>query len=179
MSRVNRPAMGIARVARYMKGQEDKFSVIVGTVTDDIRLTGCKLPALKIVALRVTEGARARIVQAGGEIFTFDQLAMMAPKGKNTVILRGRKSARVSAKYFGTPGVPNSTARCVFCQVDLWKRGRSLGSLHALPCWLPPFSSCLTPSFILPFLRLSPRVRSKGRKFEKARGRRASRGYKV
>ena len=135
MSRVNRPAMGIARVARYMKGQEDKFSVIVGTVTDDIRLTGCKLPALKIVALRVTEGARARIVQAGGEIFTFDQLAMMAPKGKNTVILRGRKSARVSAKYFGTPGVPNSTAR--------------------------------------------PRVRSKGRKFEKARGRRASRGYKV
>ena len=35
---------------------------------------------LKICALRVTESARARILAAGGEIITFDQLALQAPK---------------------------------------------------------------------------------------------------
>ena len=35
---------------------------------------------LKVCALRVTESARARILAAGGEIITFDQLALQAPK---------------------------------------------------------------------------------------------------
>jgi len=39
--------------------------------------------------LRVTSGARARILKAGGEILTFDQLALKAPTGKNTVLLQG------------------------------------------------------------------------------------------
>lgn len=38
----------------------------------------------------MTEGARARILKAGGEILTFDQLALRAPKGKNTVLLQGQ-----------------------------------------------------------------------------------------
>ena len=37
----------------------------------------------------MTEGARARILKAGGEILTFDQLAMRAPKGQHTVLLQG------------------------------------------------------------------------------------------
>jgi len=37
----------------------------------------------------VTSGARARILKAGGEILTFDQLALKAPTGKNTVLLQG------------------------------------------------------------------------------------------
>ena len=41
-------------------------------------------------ALHVTDGARARIIKAGGEIWTFDQLALRAPKGQNTVLLQGQ-----------------------------------------------------------------------------------------
>jgi len=43
----------------------------------------------QICALRLTEGARARILKAGGEIITFDQLALRSPKGQNTILLQG------------------------------------------------------------------------------------------
>jgi large subunit ribosomal protein L18e len=135
MSKTNRPPMGLARVLRYAKGSEGKIAVVVGTVTDDIRLEGHNIGAIKLCALRVTEGARARILKAGGEVLTFDQLALLSPKGSNTVLLRGRKNARTATKHFGAPGTPNSTAR--------------------------------------------PHVRSEGRKFERARGRRRSCGFKV
>lgn len=102
--------MGLARIARYMKGKEDKICVLVGTVTDDVRIV--KTPKLKICALRFTETARARILAAGGECLTFDQLALREPKGSNTVLLRGRRTARVANKYFGTPGATGSTTRC-------------------------------------------------------------------
>lgn len=52
-------------------------------MTDDIRVY--EVPALKVTALRFTERARARIVKAGGECLTFDQLALRAPLGQNTV----------------------------------------------------------------------------------------------
>lgn len=59
--------------------------MVVGTVTDDIRVY--EVPALKVTALRFTETARARIEKAGGECLTFDQLALRAPLGQNTVRL--------------------------------------------------------------------------------------------
>lgn len=133
MSRINRPPMSLARVIRYMKGKEAKTAVLVGTVTDDIRIL--KTPKMKVCALRFTDGARARILAAGGECLTFDQLALLSPKGSNTVLLRGPKNAREAVKHFGNPGTPGS--------------------------------------------HVKPYVRSKGRKFERARGRRASRGFKV
>eukprot|EP00842_Homolaphlyctis_polyrhiza_P003862 jgi/Hompol1/4477/HPOL_003667-RA len=132
MSRVNRPPLSISRIAKHISGKENKIVVVVGTVTDDIRLL--EVPKVTVAALRVTKTARARIVQAGGEVITLDQLALRSPLGKNTLLLRGRRSTREAVKHFGTPGKPGSTAK--------------------------------------------PYVRSKGRKFEKARGRRASRGYK-
>ena len=46
------------------------------------------LIAFQVVALHVTEKARERILKAGGEILTFDQLALRAPTGKNTVLLQ-------------------------------------------------------------------------------------------
>jgi large subunit ribosomal protein L18e len=58
--------------------------VVVGTVTDDTRVY--EVPALKVTALRFTETARARIEKAGGECLTFDQLALRAPLGQNTVL---------------------------------------------------------------------------------------------
>ena len=70
-----------------LKNTPNKVAVVVGTVTDDLRIT--TLPKLTICALRLTEGARARVLKAGGTILTFDQLAVSAPTGKNTVLLQG------------------------------------------------------------------------------------------
>lgn len=76
-----------------------KVIVQVGTVTDDVRLT--TIPKLSIAALRFTQGAKARILAAGGEALTLDQLALRAPTGSNTVLLRGVKTAREAYKHFG------------------------------------------------------------------------------
>merc|ERR1711860_19391 len=136
MSRTNRPPMSLARLGRHMSkpATTGKIAVVVGTITDDVRLLKC-VPKLKVCALHVTEGARARIIKTGGEILTFDQLAVKAPKGNNTVLIQGPRKARKAYTYVGkAPGVPHSHTR--------------------------------------------PYVRSKGRKFEKPRGRRASSGYR-
>ncbi|KAL0985191.1 hypothetical protein UPYG_G00153920 [Umbra pygmaea] len=135
MSRTNRPPMSVSRLIRKMKlpGRENKTAVVVGAITDDVRTLN--IPKLKVCALKVTEGARRRILKAGGEIMTFDQLAMAAPKGHGTVLLSGPRKGREVYRHFGkAPGTPHSHTK--------------------------------------------PYVRSKGRKFERARGRRASRGYK-
>jgi large subunit ribosomal protein L18e len=123
----------LSRLAQFAEGKSDKICVLVGTVTDDERLL--IVPKLTVCALRVTTSARARIVKAGGEILTFDQLALRSPLGHGTLLLRGPKTSREAVKHFGAAGRPGSTAK--------------------------------------------PYVRSKGRKFEKARGRRGSRGFKV
>ncbi|KAG0254555.1 hypothetical protein BG011_005658 [Mortierella polycephala] len=131
MSRVNRPPMSISRVARNLAGKDCKTAVVVGTVTDDNRFLD--VPKLSIACLRITKTAKARVLKAGGEVITFDQLALRAPTGANTILLRGKKNTREAVKHFGMgPGK------------------------HA-----------------------KPYVQSKGRKFEKARGRRASRGFKA
>merc|ERR1712194_1007641 len=109
MSKINRPPISIARLIR-------------------------KIPKLKIAALHVTEKARERILKAGGEVMTLDQLALKSPLGKNTVLLQGRRTARKANRHFGAAGKPGS--------------------------------------------HVKPLVRAKGRKFERARGRRQSRGYK-
>jgi large subunit ribosomal protein L18e len=132
MSRVNRPPLSLSKLIAHMKGQEKKVAVVVGTVTDDIRIFD--VPKLSVCALRFTEGARKRILAASGECLTFDQLALRSPTGKNTVLLQGPRKAREAVKHFGAAGVPDSHAK--------------------------------------------PYVRSKGRKFEKGRGRRNSRGFK-
>ncbi|KAJ1913174.1 60S ribosomal protein L18 [Tieghemiomyces parasiticus] len=135
LSRTNRSSMSTSRLASFMKVHpEGQTAVVVGTVTDDSRQV-FDYPKLTVCALRVTKTARARIVEAGGEVITFDQLASRAPTGADCVLLRGKRNHRDVVKHFGAPGVPGSHAK--------------------------------------------PYVRAKGRKFEKARGRRASRGFKV
>lgn len=108
MSRVNRPPLSLARIIRQMKPADriNKIAVVVGTITDDLRIHS--VPKLtvsikwrvayvhvsavcQVCALRVTEGARARILKAGGEIITFDQLALRSPKGQNTILLQGNQ----------------------------------------------------------------------------------------
>ncbi|XP_057776629.1 60S ribosomal protein L18-2-like [Salvia miltiorrhiza] len=134
MSRVNKAPLSLSQLTKLMETKKDKIAVVVGPVTDDIRVHD--IPAMKVTALRFTERARARIEKAGGECLTFDQLALRAPLGQNTVLLRGSPKAREAVKHFGpAPGVPHSHTK--------------------------------------------PYVRAKGRKFERARGRRNSRGFRV
>ncbi|WFC94508.1 hypothetical protein MBRA1_001138 [Malassezia brasiliensis] len=140
LSKVNRPPVSVSRVIYLSRNQggvakeaseTPKTVVVVGTITDDNRLL--EVPKLSIAALRFTNTARARIEAAGGEAITLDQLAMRAPTGSNTVLIRGPKNARESVKHFGFG----------------------------------------------PHKHKKPFVRSKGRKFEKGRGRRKSRAFRV
>ena len=132
LSRTNRPPVSLSRIAANLKnGNEKKTVVVVATVTDDNRLL--QVPKVQVAALRFTATARARIVAAGGQAITLDQLALEKPTGANTLLLRGPKNAREAFKHFGFG----------------------------------------------PHKHKKPYVQSKGRKFEKARGRRRSRGFKV
>lgn len=100
MSRINRPPVSLSRlVSNVTDAHKDKTVVVVGTVTDDNRLL--TVPKLSVAALRFTATARARIEKAGGEVLTLDQLALRAPTGANTLLLRGPKNAREAVKHFG------------------------------------------------------------------------------
>lgn len=105
MSRINRPPMSVSRIVGTAANQHSgkahggKTIVVVGTVTDDNRLL--ELPKLSIAALRFTATARARITKAGGECLTLDELALRAPTGANTLLLRGPKNSREAVKHFG------------------------------------------------------------------------------
>jgi large subunit ribosomal protein L18e len=138
-SRINRAPVSLSKLVKYAekakktnKGKDLVFAV-VGTITNDIRQL--EIGAINVCALRVTEKARERIVAAGGQILTFDQLAINRPKGENVVLLRGSRMREAKLHFGRAPGLPGSTTK--------------------------------------------PYVRAKGRKFERARGRRASRGYKA
>ncbi|EIN10246.1 60S ribosomal protein L18 [Punctularia strigosozonata HHB-11173 SS5] len=134
LSKTNRPPVSLSKIVKETEGATDldsKIIVQVGTVTDDVRLL--TVPELTIAALRFTAGAKARILAAGGEVLTLDQLAVRAPTGSNTILLRGKRNSREAAKHFG------------------------MG----------------------PHKHKKPYTISKGRKFERARGRRKSRGFKV
>mmetsp|Transcript_26095 Transcript_26095/g.36797 ORF Transcript_26095/g.36797 Transcript_26095/m.36797 type:complete len:193 (+) Transcript_26095:382-960(+) len=137
MSKVNQPPIGLNRLAKYMTNKDGKTAVIVGKVTDDVRMMEC--PKMSVCALGFTENARKRIEAAGGECITFDQLALRAPKGTDTVLLRGPKSRSALAHFGHSTSVTNPHTHD----------------------------------------GVKPYVRSKGRKFERARGRRSSRGFKV
>lgn len=121
MGQTHRPAIGLKAIAK--NAVAGKVVVAVATVTDDIRLL--QVPEkMTVAALKFSKTARARIVKAGGECITLDQLALRSPAGSNTVLLRGKLATRTANKYFG--------------------RGQGV----------------------------RPRLASKGRKFECARGRR-------
>mmetsp|Transcript_14873 Transcript_14873/g.13349 ORF Transcript_14873/g.13349 Transcript_14873/m.13349 type:complete len:196 (-) Transcript_14873:302-889(-) len=114
MSRNNRPVVSLIRVVlAYNKrlaqptnnANNDTIIVTVANVTDDSRVL--EIPkGLKLCCLKISEPARKRIVAAGGEVLTFDELALREPLGKNTYLLRGPLKARAAYRYFnGAPRV--------------------------------------------------------------------------
>merc|ERR1739841_490533 len=106
MSKRNKMPVSLAKVAHNC--EEGKVSVIAATVTDDTRLWEC--PKMNIVALKFTETARARIVAAGGNCMTFDQLAQSDPWAENVTLIRSDPYKRHSQRYMGlAPGARFST----------------------------------------------------------------------
>jgi len=100
-SRTNRPVVSLSRVYQNTRKHPEKTAVVVATVTDDTRMLD--VPKMSVCALRFTNSARARILKAGGECLTLDQLAVKKPTGANTILLRGRRTARKAFRYFGAP----------------------------------------------------------------------------
>ncbi|KAF8541010.1 ribosomal protein L18e/L15P [Trichophaea hybrida] len=158
MSKINRPPVSLSKIARHTGNpninkdnakNNERTVVIVGTVTDDNRLL--TVPKVSVAALRFTATARARIEAAGGEAITLDQLALRSPTGSNTLLLRGPKNSREAVKHFGFG--PHK---------------------HKKPY---VFFSILEN--VISVADIDSYVESKGRKFERARGRRNSRGFKV
>jgi len=102
LSKINRPPISLSKIVKETSKTPDRDSkviVTVGTVTDDVRLA--EIPKLSVAALRFTHAAKERILNAGGEVLTLDQLALRAPTGSNTVLLRGRRNSREAVKHFG------------------------------------------------------------------------------
>uniref|UniRef100_A0A3Q1FL83 Ribosomal protein L18 n=1 Tax=Acanthochromis polyacanthus TaxID=80966 RepID=A0A3Q1FL83_9TELE len=95
---------------RMMKlpGRENRIAVVVGTVTDDVRIQD--IPKLKICALKVTDGARRRILKAGGQVMTFDQLALASPKGHGTVLLSGKQRVYLLPGCWEKPHIFTNTS---------------------------------------------------------------------
>lgn len=101
-SKINRPPVSLSKISKEATSSPDyqsKIVVTVGTVTDDIRLL--EVPKLSIAALKFTKSAKERILNAGGEAITLDQLALRAPTGSNTILLRGKRNTREAVKHFG------------------------------------------------------------------------------
>lgn len=141
MSKTNRPPISVSRIAREVSHRNadptKNTVVVVGAVLDDKRLINLD-QKLSVAALRFTQTAKARIEAAGGECLTLDQLALRAPKGSNTILLRGPKKAREVYKHFGLG--PHTVSWAYFSrrnsmQEGYWTRCTTL-LLHARPSFL-------------------------------------------
>ena len=107
-SRITRYPVSVSRLAKLANTEEkrQKILVIVGKVLNDERFL--TVPKMRICALKFSEEAREKILKAGGECLTFDQLSRLSPKGENTKLIRGRRS-REALKHFGkAPGIKGS-----------------------------------------------------------------------
>jgi Ribosomal protein 60S L18 and 50S L18e len=94
--------VSISRIVKQVQtrpSSEGQIIVAVATITDDERLS--VVPKLTVAALRFTRSAKERILAAGGEALTLDQLALRAPTGSNTILLRGGKNNRETVSHFG------------------------------------------------------------------------------
>lgn len=84
-SRSHQSPISLSRLARFSK--EGKTIVIVGKILNDER--NLFTPKMSVCALKFSATARKRILESGGKIITFDQLAKINPTGKDTLLLRG------------------------------------------------------------------------------------------
>nr|NP_001117136.1 large ribosomal subunit protein eL18 [Salmo salar]P24558.1 RecName: Full=Large ribosomal subunit protein eL18; AltName: Full=60S ribosomal protein L18 [Salmo salar]CAA36483.1 ribosomal protein [Salmo salar] len=108
MSRTHRPPMSVSRMIRKMKlpGRENRTAVVVGTVTDDVRIH--EIPNLKVSALKITRRNRTRILKFV-QIMRFVGLALAAPNRQKSVLLSAPRNARdVSRHFANAPSIPHT-----------------------------------------------------------------------
>lgn len=138
MSKTNRPPISVSRIAREVSHRNadptKNTVVVVGAVLDDKRLINLD-QKLSVAALRFTQTAKARIEAAGGECLTLDQLALRAPKGSNTILLRGPKKAREVYKHFGLG--PHTVSCACSSRRNSMQEGIGQGGLRS-SCMLSP-----------------------------------------
>jgi large subunit ribosomal protein L18e len=103
-SRTTRYPISLSRLTKIANTEEKRAKIlaIAGKVLDDERML--TVPKMRVCALQFSEGARARILKAGGECFTFDQLAQIEPLGKNVFLLRGPRSREALSHFRGLRG---------------------------------------------------------------------------
>lgn len=111
LSNTNRRPLSVSRLTVALEGKDaDTIAVVVAKIVNDERLL--ELPKMKVCALKYSETARARILAAGGECLTFDQLAQQRPTGEKCLLLQGDRKRRAVAHHFGAaPGDDNSKTR--------------------------------------------------------------------
>ena len=134
-SRLNRYPISISRIVRILSKDAQKPSegqnqfnnrivAVVGNITNDVRLLNIP-EGIRVAALKFTAEARKRIQAAKGQCLTFDQLAQIAPTGKNVLLLRGPRD-REAKRHFGLyPGQKGShTAPRVRAEGRKFERAR-------------------------------------------------------
>ena len=111
LSNANRRPYSVSRLTVALEGKDaDTIAVVVSKIVNDERLL--VVPKMKVAALKFSEAARARILAAGGEIITLDQLAQLRPTGEKCLLLEGDRKRREACRHFGAaPGDDNSKAR--------------------------------------------------------------------
>ena len=132
-SRLHRFPISLSRITKHLSHdrnpahKDNKFKrivAVVGSVTNDVRLLNVP-EGLRVCALKFTQAARNRITAAKGTCYTFDQLAQLAPTGKDVLLLRGPRD-REANRHFGLrPGQKDShTAPHVRAEGRKFERAR-------------------------------------------------------
>ena len=63
-----------------------------------------------MICLKTSSTLRERIIKAGGEVYTFENLFKVSPKLEDCVLIKSDRTQRKSYKYFGSPGEKGSEA---------------------------------------------------------------------
>ena len=87
-----------ASVAEGKAKFNSRIVAVVGTITNNTRFLSVP-EGLKICALKFTNEARNRITAAKGQCLTFDQLAQIAPTGKDVLLLRGPRDKEAKRRF--------------------------------------------------------------------------------
>ena len=95
--------MTLKTVITHMNKHPGETAVCTTTVTD----SACyyEVPKMTICALRITQTAKAKILKAGGECLTFDELAIRCPTGEKCVLLQGKKRWTLITEHIKRCGV--------------------------------------------------------------------------
>lgn len=111
-SNVTRYPISLSQITKQANTEEkrNQIIVVVASVLDDERLL--VVPKMRVCALKFSDSARKRILKAGGECLTFDQLAKLSPEGKGTLLLRGKRK-REALKHFR--GLRGKNAKPYIC----------------------------------------------------------------